>query len=249
MAKFVLKGVRLFSGGVDLTSNTNKVELKTEIEEKDATAFNPLSTTAVWTELLGGLASSSADGEGQWEAGDPGKVDDATWAARGGVGALTVCPAGANVGDLAWVTQALTGSYSLGGQVGDVAPWSASWAGSWPLVRGQILHPPGTPRTASGNGTSRQLGALSASQALYVVLHVLSATGTTPSVTVVVESDDTSGMATPTTRATFTAATASCGQAVKVAGPVTDDWWRIKWTVSGTTPSFLLVAAAGIGPA
>lgn len=249
MGKFVLKGVRLFAGGADLTGNTAKVELASEVETKDATAFNPNSTTEVWQEVLAGLASTKASGEGQWEAQDTSKVDDASWAALGAVGAWTACPAGANVGDVAWLTRMMQGSYQLGDQVGEVAPWSADWSGSWPLARGQILHPPGTPRTATGNGTGRQLGALLATGALYVTLHVLSAAGTTPSLTVVVESDDASGFASPTTRATLTAATARGGQTVKIPGPVTDDWWRVRWTISGTTPSFLFVAAAGIGPA
>ncbi|MFF0469331.1 hypothetical protein ACFYPX_18105 [Micromonospora zamorensis] len=249
MPKFTLKGVRLFSGGVDLTSNSNKVELKAEIEGKDVTAFNPTSTTEVWTELIGGLSTTTADAEGQWEAGDASKVDDALWAARGGVGPLTICPAGATDGALAWLTKSLTGSYTLGGQVGDVAPWSASWAGSWPLSRGLVLHPPGTARTATGNGVTRQLGAVAAGRALYVTAHVLSVAGTTPSLTVVVESDDNAGMTTPVTRATFTAATAVSGQAVQILGPITDDWWRVRWTITGTGPSFLFVAAAGLGPA
>ncbi|MBM7083604.1 hypothetical protein [Micromonospora humidisoli] len=249
MGKFVLKGVRLFVGGADLTGNTNKVELSSEVEVKDATAFNPASPTEVWQEVLAGLASTKASGAGQWEAADPSRVDDASWAGLGGVGAWTACPAGAAVGDVAWLTRMMQGSYQLGGAVGEVAPWSADWSGSWPLSRGQVLHPPGTARTATGTGTARQLGALLDTGALYVTLHVLSAAGITPSITVVVESDDTVGFGSPTTRATFTAATARGGQAVKVAGPVTDDWWRVRWTISGTTPSFLFVAAAGIGPA
>ncbi|MFI6270733.1 hypothetical protein [Micromonospora zamorensis] len=249
MAKFTLKGVRLFSGGVDLTSNTNKVELKAEIEEKDVTAFSVTSTTEVWNQVIGGLATTTADAEGQWEAGDASKVDDALWAARGGLGPLTICPAGATDGALAWLTKSLSGSYALGGQVGDVAPWSASWAGSWPLSRGLVLHPPGTARTATGNGVVRQLGAVTSGRALYVTVHVLSAAGTTPSLTVVVESDDNAGMSSAVTRATFTAATTAGGQSVQIVGPVTDDWWRVRWTITGSTPSFLFVAAAGIGPA
>jgi len=249
VGKFVLTNCRLFAGAADLTANANKLELAAEVESKDVTAFNP-NSGQTWTELLGGLASTKASGEGQWEALDLSKVDDSTWAALGGVGAWTACPAGANVGDVAWVTRMLTGSYQLGGQVGDVAPWSADWSSSRPLARGQVLHPPGTPRTTTGTGTSRQLGALTAAQALYVTLHVLSISGTaTPTITVAVESDDNSGMSTPTTRATFAAATVLGGQAVKIPGAVTDDWWRVKWTISGTTPSFLFISAAGIGPA
>lgn len=249
MAKFVLKAVRLFTGGADLTSNNNALEVSSEVEDKDVTTFQSDPTSPLWREVLGGLASTTATGSGQWEAGDASKVDDATWSALGGVGAWTACPSGANVGDVAWVTTMLTGSYSLGDAVGEVAPWKADWNSSWPMARGQILHPPGTARTTTGTGTARQLGALSTSQALYVTLHVLSVSGTTPSITVAIESDDSSGFASATTRATFTAATDRAGQTVKISGAVTDDWWRASWTISGTSPSFLFVVAAGIGPA
>lgn len=249
MGKLILKGVRLFAGGADLTSNTNKIEFSSEVEAKDVTAFNPNSATDVWQEVLGGMATTKASAEGQWEALDSSKVDDASWLELATVGAWTAGPVGANVGDLAWVTRMMRGAYGLGGPVGDVAPWSADWSGSWPLARGQFLHPPGTARTATGTGTARQLGALSAAQALYVTVHVLSATGTTPSITVAVDSDDAVGMASPTTRATFAAATVRGGQVLRAVGPVTDDWWRVKWTISGTGPSFLFAAAAGIGPA
>lgn len=249
MGKFVLTHARLFVGGADLTTVNNKIELACEVEEKDVTAFSADPTTALWAEVIGGLASTSATAEGQWEAGDASRVDDASWAAMGAVGAWTACPVGANVGDLAWLTAMMTGSYALGGQVGEVAPWKADWKGSWPLARGEVLHPPGTARTVTGSGTARQLGALTASQAMYVTVHVLSVSGTTPSITVTVDSDDNSAMTTATTRATFNAATDRGGQTTRVAGAVTDDWWRVSWTISGTSPSFLFLAAAGIGPA
>lgn len=249
MGKFVLNGVRLFAGGADLTGVSNSVEVTAEIEEQEATAFNPHSDT-VWREVLAGLASTSITAEGQWEAGDAGMVDDASWADLGGVGPWTICPRGASaVGDLAWVTRAMRGSYILGGQVGDVAPWTANASGSWPLARGEVLHLPGVPRSADGAGTARQLGALSAAHALYVNLHVLSVAGGTPSITVVVESDDNPDMDTATARATFDPASARGGQALAIPGPVADDWWRVTWTVTGATPSFLFVVAAGIGPA
>lgn len=249
MAKFVLKGARLFAGGTDFTSNNSKIELKTEIEEKDVTAFNPNSATEVWTEVLGGLASTEATAEGQWEAGDSSKVDDSLWAARGSVSSLTVCPAGASYGSLAWLTKALTGSYSLGGNVGDVAPWQADWAGTWPLVRGVILHPPGTARTATGNGNAVQHVAVGAGQYLYAGLHILSASGTTPSITVQVSADSDNTFATPVTPISFTAASAVGGEVVRVAGPLTDAWFKAKWTISGTSPSFLFVVSLGVAAA
>lgn len=246
MSKFVLLNSRIFAGAVDLTSNSNKVELMEDREDKDTTSFG----SAGWKEVLAGLASTSLNASGQWEAGDTTKVDDDQFANLGTVGGWSVIPAAASAsvaaGDLAWLVKALRCKYVIGDQVGNVAPWSGENKGTSPLVRGAVLHPPGTARTATGSGTAVQLGAVAAGKSLYAALHVYSVSGTTPSITVKVQSDDNSGMSSPTDRITFTAATAVGGQYSSVAGAITDDWWRVTWTISGTTPSFLFVATAGI---
>lgn len=243
MGKFILTNVRAFAVGADLTGNSNKIEVSSEHEDKDATNY----ASSGWKEVLGGLASCEITGEGQWEAGSPAMVDDSSWSQLGGVGPWSLGPAGAAVGDLTYFTQALRSSYALGDAVGEVAPWSGTAKGSWPLVRGQFAHPPGTARTTTGTGTAINLGAVTAGKRLYAALHVLSVSGTTPSITARVESDDAVGFASPTTQLTFTAATAPGGQALRTSGSaITDTWWRVAWTISGTTPSFLFVSTLGI---
>ncbi|WP_329426831.1 hypothetical protein OG339_42235 [Streptosporangium sp. NBC_01495] len=241
MGKIVLLNSRIFAGAADLTGASNKVELASEFEAKDATNFGSQG----WKDVVGGVAATSITGGGQWEAGDPGKVDDAAWAALSGRGHTpwTICPESASAGELAWFTDGLNTSYTFGGQVGEVAPWEAKAAGTSPLLRGVVAHPPGTPRTAAGSGTALNLGPLTTGQRLYVALHVLSVAGTaSPSLTVSVESDDMSA----TSRATFASATSPGGQVISVPGPITDSWWRLSWLVSGTSPSFLFVASVGI---
>lgn len=244
MSKHILTNVRYFAGGVDLTGVSNQVELSSEVEAKDVTSF----ASGGWKENLGGLASSEIKAKGFWEAGSASLVDDAAWDDLGDVQAVTVCPVGAAVADIAYLTQALRANYSFGGSVGDVAPWTCDASGSWPLARGVVAHPPGTARTATGSGTAVNLGAVAAGQRLYCAIHVLSVAGTdTPTITAVVESDNASGFASATTRLTFAAATAVGGQILRTDGTaITDDWWRIQWTVAGTNPSFLFAAAFGI---
>lgn len=243
MAKFVLTNARLWTGGVDLTSVNNKLELSTERDAVDTTSFD----SAGWTEVLAGLADTEINAEGQWEAGDASKVDDALWSQLAGLTAWTVAPRTGAVADVAYFTNALTGSYQLGGAVGDVAPWTATGAGSWPLVRGTVAHPSGTARTATGTGTAQQLTAVSATQQLYAALHVLSVSGTgSPTLTVTIESDSSGAFASPATVLSFAAATVRGGQILRVPGALTDDWFRPQWTISGTNPSFLFVVAFGI---
>lgn len=243
MSKFVLLNARLFAVGADLTGASNKIELTSEIEDKETTNYY----SAGYKEIIGGLGSAEVSAEGQWEAGDVTKVDNASWSQLGGVGPWTACPDNAAVGDLAYITQCLTASYALGGSIGDVAPWSAKGSSAWPLVRGQIGHPAGTARTSTGTGTGVQLGAVAADKRLYAALHVLSVAGTTPSITARIESDSDNTFASPTTQLTFTAATAAGGEALRTTGgAITDTWFRVAWTISGTTPSFMFATSFGI---
>lgn len=245
MGKLILTNTRFFVDGVDLTGASNKIELGAEVEAKDATTY----ASGGWKEYLGGLGGSDWKAAGFWEAGDPSLVDDSTWSNLGGIDTVTVVPdGGGNVGDLAYLTQALTSTYTLLGDVGEVAPWQAGLSGSWPLARGLVAHPSGTARSANGTGTAQQLGAVAAGKALYASLHVLSVAGTsTPTITGRIESDDNAGFTSPTTRLTFAGATAASGQILRTDGTaITDDWWRVAWTVSGTTPSFLFASALGI---
>ncbi|MFE1543609.1 hypothetical protein ACFW61_24455 [Streptomyces microflavus] len=242
MGKFVLLNARLFAPGADLTGASNKIELTSEIEDKDTTNYYSQG----WKEIIGGLGSAEISAEGQWEAGDPSKVDDASWSTLGGVGPYTVCPDTSTVGALAYLTAALRADYKIGDAVGEVAPWTGTAKSSWPLVRGQIAHPPGTARTATGTGTILNLGTIPAGKRLYAALHVLSASGTTPSITARVETGDAT-LSVPTTRLTFAAATAPGGQVLRTDGTaITDAYARVAWTVTGTTPSFMFAVSLGI---
>lgn len=244
MGKTVLTNVRCFAVAVDLTGNSNKIELTSEVEEKDSTNYG----SEGWKEVMGGLASAEISGEGQWEAGDPSKVDDGSWSQLGGVGPWSISANNsAAVGGLAYFTSAMRSNYTLLDAVGEIAPWTSTAKSSWPLVRGQFAHPPGTARTATGTGTALQVGAVPAGKRLYAALHVLSAAGTTPSLTARVESSVDNTFASPTTRLTFAAATAVGGQALRTDGTaITDTWWRVAWAISGTTPSFMFAATLGI---
>ncbi len=244
MAKFVLKNVRLFSGGADLTTRNNRLELSVEAESKDSTAFAPSGD--VWHEELSGIRSTSATGAGQWEAGDLSMVDDHSWAGIGSVGPLTMCPAGAADGALAYLTAYARQAYTLGGSVGDVIPWSGNWNGNWALARGVVLANP-TPRTATGSGSVFQLPAVAAGQSLVGSLHVMSIAGTgSPSVTATIQSADLVGFGSPTTRLTFNLQNTIGGQVFRLAGPITDTFYRVNYTVAGTAPSLLFMSAAGV---
>lgn len=243
MAFLTLTNVRLFAVGCDLTGASNKAELSAEVEEKDKTTYGSQG----WKEVMGGLGSAEIAAEGFWEAGDASRVDDASWAQLGGTGPWSIGPVGASVGDLAYLTNAMRSEYGVLGAVGDVAPWKGKAVSTWPLVRGQWAHNPATARTSAGTGPGANLGPVAAGQRLYASLHVLSAAGTTPTLDVAIESDDAAGFASATTQLTFPQATAISGQILRSSGSaITDAWFRPKWTITGTSPSFLFAIAYGI---
>lgn len=243
MGKFVLKNVNIFSGGANLTTRSNRIEIGMEAESKDTTAFVP--TGDVWHEELSGLKSSKITGAGQWEAGDLSMVDDHSFALLGAIGALTIAPATALDDALAYLSAYNRQQYQFGAAVGDVIPWSGTWNSTWAVARGKILHAPAI-RTATGVGSVIQLPAVAAGQFLVGTLHVMGATGTTPSITGTIKSAALVGFGAPTTRLTFNAQTAIGGQVFRLAGPITDTFYRFDYTISGTTPNLLVMAAAGV---
>ena len=247
MAKQVLLNCRYFVGPADLTGHSNKVELTDSMEEKETTNYGSGGAK----ELLAGIESVEITGEGQWDAGDPGKIDDELWAARRVIEAHTVCPETAAVGALAYLTQAVRLDSKLFGTVGDVAPWTLTAKGSWPLARGMVLQAPGSAITADAFGTGVQLGAVSATQRLYATLHLLSVAGTlSPDLTVTIQSDSADTFGSPTTVLSFSTIAAVGDQIVRTSiGAITDTWYRAVFDVDdhgGVGESFLALIALAI---
>ena len=80
------------------------------------------------------------------------------------------------------------------------------------------------------------LGGYGPAQTLRAQLNVTAASGTTPTLDVVIE-DTLDGGATWNTVGTFVQATAVTRSVINVTTPFADTL-RIRWTVAGTTPSF-----------
>jgi len=141
--------------------------------------------------------------------------------------------------------------FGRGGFAGDYSPeltpdalgkFSFKVSAAHECTRGALLLTPETERTSSGNGTIVQLGALSATQKMMAVLHVVEFNGST--LTVTLNSNDTNDTVTPTNEVSFTAATGRTSEYKEVSGAVTNTYWYVSWTFTGT--SFKAAVAAGI---
>lgn len=242
----ILLDARLFVAGGDFSGSGNRIEIAEEAETKPTTNWRSGGAQ----ELLAGIRGCDLTGEGQWEAGDASKVDDVLWAGRRRHEPWTASQSGdsdLSAGSTMWMTKALRTKSTIWGQLGEVAGWNAIARGTWPLVRGVCAHPSGVPRTANGFGPAYELGAVAADQYFYANLHVLSISGTsTPTLTVEFETDVDDEFNSPTSRGSFAAKTIVDGESIRIPGPITDTWWQPKWTITGTDPSFLFLAAMGI---
>ena len=240
MAKFVFNDGKVFSGGYDLSDHITSVNLEITAEELDATTIN----SGGFREKLGGLKDSTLSMDGFYEAG-ANKPDALLGASIGNELIVTTVP-DAGVGNTAYFMKSRLFSYQMFGSVGEIAPFSISKSQSDDeVVQGKIELDGAL--TATGNSTGEQIGAVDATERVYVAIHCTAVSGTsTPTVTFKLQSDDNSSFTSPTDRITFTGITAIGADYQSAAGAITDTYYRLNYTISGTNPSFSIHATIGI---
>lgn len=157
---------------------------------------------------------------------------------------LTIAAAGDAEGAACYFLEAsLLGYTPISGAVGDAHNISLSCenSGDHMVPNGRIEKGLGS-TTATFQSTGSQLGAVTASDALFGVLHVIDATGT---LDIDIESDDNAGFTSATVQKSFTQATGITSEFVIDAAAVTDTWWRINATLA-SSPDFSMICAIGI---
>ena len=239
MGETVLFDRRVFFGGYNLTGDSNALVLSKEVEAEDFTTFED-----TWRQRKPGLESHALQMNGFFNAA---RSDKALYGALGAADKwVTVCTQNASPpGTRAYFFQAVSGDYSPGGSMGSPNGFSFGAAGTGRLYRGVLMeHQTGL--SVDGQSSGFQLGAVTSGQTLAALLHIIAVDDPGDSITVTLESDDNAGFTSATTRATFTAASAIGAELETVAGAVTDDYWRLAWTITGSAPSFAIAAAAAI---
>lgn len=230
-------------GGYDVTGDSNQTGLKISYDPKIRSVFGNTAQNR-----LAGLESdeSSVMGFADFAAG---AVDPTVFA-----GLTTTVPLSHSVdgslGSVVYFYQAKTLQYQVFGQVGEIVPFSlaassarGAGAASVGAVRGQVAAIKQSVAATGAVGAGVQLpGGVLAGQYLYGALHVFSA-GTT--ITAVLESAAASNFSGATTRATLGPTTAIGGVwATRVAGAITDTWYRYR--VTAITGTFTIAGVAGI---
>lgn len=240
MATYVLKNCQVMLGEYDLSGDTNSLALSYETEMKDATTFGSKGAR----EKKAGLLDIKAELGGLWDSGIGG-LDQQLYEAIGMQDTvMTVCPTDGAVGKTALMTRVLEASYSPGAKVGDLLEFSTRAEGRGILARGQVLL--NGVYTETGTTEPVRLGKVLGDQRLYVALHVVGYSGSTRTLKVRLQSSPDSAFTAPIDRVIFDTVTTVRAIWQEVPASVTDEWWRVQYTIQGTNPSFAFLVAAAI---
>jgi hypothetical protein len=253
MAVQALLDVFSYVDGHDFTGDSNSSLLTLGRTPLDRTNFR----SGRWTELRGGLRTADFAQKGFW-ASDTNSVDSAAFADLAATERVHTMGPSEVEGGLAYLWQAQRFNYQLlDGDIGQLAGFTLQSQGASDIgvVRGKLAVAPwdgsaDPPAAITYNatgvaGTEIELPAVDDDplQHLYASVHVLGTPGTT--VTLQIQSDVDDTFASATTQATVGPLTAAGGTWVTpVAGPITDTWWRIN--ISAITGTFTLAAALGV---
>jgi len=239
MGTFAANNVTTWFAGYDMTGDLNSTALAMSYDALDATVFQPGSNTTPARIRQAGLESVQLDQAGLWQAGTVA-VDPTAFAALGGPSQpVSNSPDGIET-SAAYLYRARTFSYETFGQVGEMMPFrlsaqSARGTGlaSVGAIRGRVMKTKANVSATGATGTAQQLGAVGTGQYLYAIFHEFTV-GTT--ITAVLESNADNTFGSPTTRITFGPITTVGGTwGTRVAGPITDPWYRLRITaITGT---------------
>ncbi|MFM2078534.1 MAG: hypothetical protein RJA49_2424 [Actinomycetota bacterium] len=232
--------------GIDSTASWTSMEFGVDVATRDSTTFGtvPFATAVPSIRSL----VCNLDGFQDFAAG---ALDEWLRANVGGTVVATLAPLSGAVGTVAAISRGVLGGYRpINAAVGDIpAVQVVVNPGGTPVAEGLVVQASTTPVTVTASTVGQQIGAISAAQNVFAAIHVLSVAGTaSPSISAQIQSGPTLGGAYVNRGAAGAALTAVGGQwlSTALAAPVTDTFWRVTWTITGTTPSFAVVASLAI---
>ena len=236
MATYVQTNVGLYWGGYSLASSFNAIALNLGNSPQDDTVYGDTTVSSA-----AGLSSVQLEAEGFWESATDSVLQSGL-AINVADTVLSVTPVDQAAGSPSLFSKVTASTYNpiSTGTVGSMLAFSLSAEGRGEKsVSGEILVIPATYTSSSETATNASIGAVSATQSVYSALHVTAATGT---LNVYVESAP-SNWSGESTRITHTAFGAVGAEMLSTAGAITDAYWRVKWTLSG---SFDFIVSLGI---
>ena len=228
----ILLGSNALSTVVRMVKPSGTVNM-IEVSTLASTSKDYIAGLAEWKLQVDGLLDNTTTAGSSW--------DQITTSITGqSTSAVSIAQNGFTPGSPVWVMPVKTHTFDVKAQVANAVEFSATFdaaQGSIPAIGVSLADLTAVTATANGatqdNTTGTTNGAI-------LQLHITAVSGTTPSLTAIVQ-HSTNGSSW-TTLGSFTAATAIGAQTVTVTGTV-NRYTRVQWTVSGTTPSFTAQAS------
>lgn len=238
MATTTLTDVRLLTGGYEVTTDHNQLQLTRAKDAVDATTFGVGSRV-----FRPGLKTASYSFSGFFDSDGTDEVDD-VYAAQivdTSSEVLTIVAPDGGAGAVSYSFESIHSSYSpWGGSIGDMAAFQIDGTGTGDSFRGTVLEPGTAARSSSSNNTAAQFTGVSSGEAVRAALHVIATTGS-PELDVVIASDDSGAFSSGTDRITFAQMTDIGAQYMSSTTTTSDDYWRAEWTFGGSGSVTFLV--------
>lgn len=234
----------IYIGGQNWTTTASQAEFGVSVATQDVTTFE--YAAGGFTNSVAGLKTLGFNTTNFVDYADDA-LDEWLRSNYGTQRVVSIAYVGAATGNGAAVAYGLLNGYTpFNAQVGAV-PTTVGTVDGGTFGEGQVTLISSTSLSSTTSSTPVQLGATSATQQVVAAIHVLSASGTTPSLTCRIQSASTSGGSYTNRGSAGTALSAAGDQwLTSGVGAVTDTWWKLSLTISGTTPVFSAFAALAI---
>lgn len=246
MAKFITKNATLLIANREVAGLSYQFDFNSAAPEEECTNY---ASPGGWREYQQGLRSGDVAVEVYQDVPDPEKEFFDRFLSGVSIPAGFTFTRPAVKGDLCWFLRCFANRHADKKTMGKLAGLSLTLKGDLALVRGKLLE--NAVALGTGTGAPLDLGVgVAATERLHWALWVPALAGTSPQLAAVLESDDAVGFTTPATRNSALVAGNNGGWFYgTVDGPVTDTWWRISRTLTGTGgPTATYFTAIGIAP-
>jgi hypothetical protein len=246
MGTLAANNITTWFSGYDMTADLNSTSLALSYDALEDTAYGDQARSRI-----AGLEDCQLQEAGWWQGGTAGAaIDPVAFTALGGASQVISNTPDGTDSSVAYFYRAKSFNYQpFSNKVGEVVAFtltaqSARGTGlaSVAAVRGRVMKSKAAVSATGATGTPFQLGAVASGQFLYAAFHEF-AVGTT--ITAVLESNVDNTFGAATTRITFGPITTVGGVwGTRVAGPITDTWYRLR--VTAVTGTHTIACVAGI---
>ena len=235
MAKLVLNDCGILVGMTEATTWTQSVTLDKNAEILDGTTFGSTSRDKV-----AGLVDVKMSIDGFSSLGADSIEEDSFTHLGSTFPCLVVPETGIDDGDMGFFFEAIGATLNQLGDVGSISPFTIEVEGKSHLIKGTVLKY-GTITNGVTNGTAYQVGAVSATEKVYAAFFILEATAVTD-LDFSIKSDDAEGFPSGIEKIAWEDQTDRASKwATPVAGAITDDWWRVEMSLTGTSAKVAVV--------